>query len=138
MPAKDTYHEAVRNALIRDGWIITHDPYTLAFGSRYVFVDIGAERTLAAERKGERIAVEVKSFVGSSDLNDLEMAIGQYAFYRSLLSRADPGRTLFLAVTVDVYEETFTEPIARPPIEDLRIAMFTFDPSEGRIVRWMP
>jgi hypothetical protein len=138
MPAKDTYHDAVRTALIRDGWTITHDPYTLAFGSRHVFVDLGAERTLAAERGGERIAVEVKSFVGPSDLTDLEMALGQYAFYRSLLTRADPGRALFLAIPADVYEETFTEPIARPPIEDLRVALFTFDPSEGRIIRWMP
>jgi hypothetical protein len=138
MPAKDTYHEAVRTALIRDGWTITHDPYTLTFGSRNVFVDLGAERTLAAERGGERIAVEIKSFLGASDLTDLEAALGQYVFYRSLLSRADPGRTLFLAVPDAVYEETFTEPIARPPIEDLRVALFAFDPSEGRIVRWMP
>nr|WP_017306237.1 element excision factor XisH family protein [Spirulina subsalsa] len=29
MAAKDTYHEAVKNALIKDGWIITFDPYPI-------------------------------------------------------------------------------------------------------------
>ncbi|MFN7462557.1 MAG: element excision factor XisH family protein, partial [Pseudanabaena sp.] len=27
MPAKDVYHDAVKNALIKDGWVITADPY---------------------------------------------------------------------------------------------------------------
>jgi XisH protein len=26
MPAKDTYHDAVKNALIKDGWSIFADP----------------------------------------------------------------------------------------------------------------
>jgi hypothetical protein len=29
MPAKDLYHEAVKNALIKDGWTITADPFPL-------------------------------------------------------------------------------------------------------------
>ncbi len=43
MPATDIYHNSVRNALIKDGWTITHDPYTLTFGLRNVFVDLGAQ-----------------------------------------------------------------------------------------------
>ncbi len=64
MPAKDLYHGVVKTALIKDGWTITHDPYTLSAGFKDAFVDIGAERTLAAERGNERIAVEIKSFQG--------------------------------------------------------------------------
>ncbi len=26
MPARDIHHDAVRNALVKDGWAITHDP----------------------------------------------------------------------------------------------------------------
>ncbi len=26
MPARDIYHDTVRNALEKDGWTITHDP----------------------------------------------------------------------------------------------------------------
>jgi hypothetical protein len=32
MPASDLYHDTVKNALTKDGWTITHDPYTLTFG----------------------------------------------------------------------------------------------------------
>jgi hypothetical protein len=62
MPALDIYHQNVKNALIKDGWAITHDPYTLTFGQRNVFVALGAERVLAAEKDQEKIAVEIKSF----------------------------------------------------------------------------
>ena len=42
-------------------------PLTLSFGGKDLFVDLGAERpTLAAEKAGRRIAVEVQSFRGPS------------------------------------------------------------------------
>lgn len=136
MPAKDIYHDNVKNALIKDGWTITHDPYTLSFGQRDVFVDLGAERTLAAEKGGEKIAVEIKSFLGPSDIRDLEVAIGQYAFYRSLLARFEPDRKLFLAVPQNVFASTLDEPIARPVIEDLEVAFIAFDPQQEIIIKW--
>src|SRR5437016_626979 len=98
MPAKDIYHDSVKNALIKDGWTITHDPYVLIFGQKNVFVDLGAQRVLAAERGEEKIAVEIKSFQGASDIHDLELALGQYVFYRSLVGRFEAQRRLFLAV----------------------------------------
>ncbi len=27
MPAKDIFHETVKHALIKENWVITHDPY---------------------------------------------------------------------------------------------------------------
>ena len=54
----------------------------------------------------ERIAVEIKSFQSASDLRDLEVAVGQYVFNRSLLARFEPGRKLFLAVPVKVFANT--------------------------------
>ena len=138
MPAPDTYHDVVKHALMKDGWTITHDPYTLTFGQRNVFVDLGAERVLAAEKGQEKIAVEIKSFQGASDVRDLEMAIGQYALYRALLSRFEPGRKLFLAVPYSVFVSTLEEPIARPVMEDLTIACLAFDPQQEAIVKWKP
>ena len=137
MSAKDTYHDCVRKALLKDGWTITHDPYTMTFGQKDVFVDLGAERLLAAEKDSERIAVEIKSFQGASDIRDLEMAIGQYVFYRSLLSRFEPGRKIFMAVPQSVYANTFQEPIARPVLVDQAIAVIAFDPDQEVIVQWM-
>lgn len=138
MPAKDFYHDQVRNALQKDGWTIMHDPYTMTFGQKDVFVNLGAERLLAAEKGTERIAVEIKSFQGASDLRDLEVAIGQYMFYRSLLARFEPGRKLFLAVPVSVFANTLQEPIARPVLADLIVALVTLDPQQEVIVQWNP
>lgn len=136
MPALDIFHESVKAALIKDGWTITHDPYTMTFGQRNVFVDLGAERPIAAEKHGEQIAVEVKSFLGSSDIRELEIAVGQYVFYRSLLARFDPERKLFLAVPESVFNNILSESIARPVIEDLRVALIAFDPQQEVIVKW--
>jgi len=39
-------------------------------------VDLGAEQVFAAEKHERKIAVEVKSFIGSSIVADLEQALG--------------------------------------------------------------
>jgi hypothetical protein len=138
MPARDFYHDVVKNALVKDGWTITHDPYTLTFGTKDVFVDIGAERPIAAEKQGDKIAVGIKSFLGSSDIRELEVALGQYVFYRSLLARFEPERKLYLAVPESVLRSTLNEPIARPALEDLQVALLVFHPQQEVIVKWMP
>lgn len=136
MPARDIYHECCKKALIKEGWNITHDPYLITFGTKNVFVDLGAERMLAAEKDKQRIAVEIKSFRSASDIQDLEMAVGQYVFYRSLLSRFEAGRKLFLAVPESVFASTLSAAIARPVLEDLSIAVIAFDPVKEVICRW--
>lgn len=63
MPARDIYHKAAKNAMIKDGWAITHDPFRIRLArGKNLFVDLGAERLIAAERGLEKIAVEIKSF----------------------------------------------------------------------------
>jgi predicted RecB family endonuclease len=85
MPAKDSFHNAVKNALIKDGWNITHDPLILGFGKRELYVDFGAELPIGAEKDGRKIAVEVKSFMGKSDINDFKNAIGTSILYETIL-----------------------------------------------------
>ena len=137
MPAKDLYHEQVKRALIKDGWTITHDPYHIAVGLRDVYIDLGAERPIAAEKDGVKVAVEIKTFRGASDVNNLENALGQYVFYRSLMSRSEPGRKLILAVPEAVYETFFQEPVARQPLEDLHVALMVFDYEREVILKWI-
>ena len=86
----------------------------------------------------KKIAVEIKSFHGASDVRDLEMALGQYVFYRSLLARFEPGRKLFLAVPYSIFVSTLDEPIARPVLADLAVACLAFDPRQEVIVTWTP
>ena len=54
MPARDFYHDVVKSALIADGWTITDDPLKLHVGKKDLFVDLGAERLLAADKEAGR------------------------------------------------------------------------------------
>ena len=63
MPRKDIYHDIVKNALIKDGWTITHDLLTLSFGDKDIYIDLGAEKLVGDEKYGNKIAVEVKIFL---------------------------------------------------------------------------
>jgi len=63
MPKLDIYHKVVKHALQKDGWIITHDPFVLKIGEKRLFVDLGAEYLISAEKGHRQIAVEIKSFV---------------------------------------------------------------------------
>jgi XisH protein len=101
MPAQDRFHQAVVHALEKEGWTITHDPLTLRFGAESVQIDLGAERLIAAERGTEKIAVEIKTFDGSSDIYALHGALGQYLVYLVALKKLEPDRKLFLALPED-------------------------------------
>jgi len=76
MPAKDIYHDTVKRALIKDGWTITKENLYLPWGGTETYIDIAAEKVFIAEKEGRKIAVEVKSFVGKSNLSELEKAVG--------------------------------------------------------------
>lgn len=138
MPAKDIYHETAKNALIKDGWKITHDPLRIRLArGKNLFVDLGAERLLAAERGVEKIAVEVKSFTQPSDMKALEEAVGQFVLYARLLKRYYPDHTLYLAVSEDIRKTVFEEEAGQTMIEDGIIRLVTFDSTQETIVRWI-
>jgi hypothetical protein len=138
MPARDRYHDQVKNALIKDGWTITDDPLHVKWGKKDMYVDLGAEQLLAAEKGERKIAVEVKSFLGHSEMADLEQAVGQYMIYHKVLSRAEPDRALFLAIDEEVYDNIFKEPIGTLLLEDPSIQLIVFDPKTETIRQWIP
>ena len=74
MAVQDTIHNEVKNALIKDGWTITHDPYVIKYEEVVLFADLGAERVIGAERNGSKIVVEVKSVMDPSPIQDLKLA----------------------------------------------------------------
>lgn len=139
MPAKDIYHNAAKAALIKDGWTITHDPLTLPFGRRTnIYIDLGAQRIIAASKDDQKIAVEIKSFVGKSEVEDLEGALGQYVLYLSLLEEKEPDRKLFLAVTRETFDSIFNEPIGQVLIRKLNLHIIIFDEKKEVIIKWIP
>lgn len=138
MPARDLYHDSVRRALERDGWTITHDPLRIPWGGRDVYVDLGAERLLAAEKAGKRIAVEIKGFLRQSDVQELEHSLGQYLLYRSVLAHVDPSCKLYLAVPSEILSDIFSEPLGELMRKDYNIQLIGFDPELEEIVEWIP
>ena len=117
MPAKDVFHDQCKTALVKDGWTITHDPLYLKWNDRKSFVDLGAEKMLAAERAGRKIAVEIKSFLGPSEMYDLEQALGQFVLYRLAMQRDYADRELFLAIPESTFLSLFSEPDGMDLIE---------------------
>lgn len=137
MPAKDFYHAAVKTALIKDQWTITHDPLTLKLGKKDFYVDLGASQLLAAEKVDRKIAVEIKSFIGRSDIDDLEKALGQYVLYQDILAELEPSRALYLAIPSRVAEDLFEEPIGRLLLKNRRLKLLSFDPKQEVIQQWI-
>ncbi|MBD2552969.1 XisH family protein [Limnothrix sp. FACHB-708] len=137
MPAKDIFHNCVKNSLVKAGWTITHDPFRIRLTRKNLFVDLGAERLIAADRGTEKIAVEIKSFTRASDIKDLEDALGQFILYERLLFRYAPERTLYLAVTHSVYKTVFEEEAGQILLEDKLIRLLTFDPNQEVIKQWI-
>lgn len=148
MPQRDTIHQAVKQALVRDHWQITDDPYVIVFGERFLSVDLGAEAVqsperatgnfIGAERDGVRIAVEIKEMRGQSPIVELEQAIGQYILYRLLLHQVDPGREVYLAIPDNAYRELFSEPIGELVIRDLPLQLLVIDVGTEEVKRWIP
>ncbi|MDR9405071.1 MAG: XisH family protein [Halothece sp. Uz-M2-17] len=138
MPAKDIYHDAVKNGLVKDGWTITNDPYILNIGRKDLFVDLGAEKLISAEKGEDKIAVEVKSFIGKSRVNDLENALGQYILYKDIMRDVDSERTIYLAITQDVFDDIFKQPIGEVLLKNRRLNLLVFDEKQEVINQWIP
>jgi hypothetical protein len=139
MPALDRHHHAVRNALVKDGWTITHDPLTLTVDEDQVLVDLGAERIMAAEKGTRRIAVEIKTFAGPSPIADLEKAVGQYVIYGIALSELDPDRQLYLAVPQQVVEVRFAKRgLWKGFFNRVDGKIVGYDVEREEITQWMP
>lgn len=137
MPAKDIYHDAVKNALIKEGWLIIADPYFIKYEDAELYADLAAEKPIAAEREGKKIVVEVKSFVGKSLMYDFHGALGQYIVYRNLIQRTEPEYTLYLAIDRLVYEDFFQRKSVQAVIKDNRVLLMVVDTAKEELVKWL-
>lgn len=138
MPARNVYHDVVREALVADGWTITADPLRLKVGRRRLYVDLAGTRSaMTADRAGERIAVEVQSFLGDSDIDDFHRAVGQYVVYRAVLREEDDERALYLGVPDEVYDGILSEPLGELVLAELDMKVLVFHPIERRITQWI-
>ena len=136
MAAKDIYHDAVRNALESDGWIVTDDPLSIDFGDVKMKIDLGAEQLIAAEKEGQKIAVEIKTFLGTSTIYEFHTALGQFFNYRFALKIEDPERILYLAIPLSTYDDFFSRRFTQMIMEEAQLKLIVFEPIQEAIVKW--
>ena len=127
----------MREALEKDGWTITHDPYPIEVGEVPMRIDLAAEKTIAAERGDSKIVVEIKSFLGPSLIYDFHEATGQYRNYKSALDEKDPSRILFLAVSDEVFYDFFQRPFVQKRLLEDRIHLLIFNAETNQIESWI-
>jgi hypothetical protein len=137
MPARDAFHDAVRHALEKDGWKITHDPFPIRAEFGQMYIDLGAEKVLAAEREGQKIAVEIKSFIQASPVSEFHMALGQFINYRTILADQEPDRVLYLAIPIDTYNSFFLLHTVQEIVRENRLKLIVYNSRQETISQWI-
>ncbi len=116
---------------------ITDEPYILkVLGTRFD-ADLGAEKTIAANKGKEKILVEVKSFLSQSVTYEFHTAIGQFGHYLMGLELQEPDRVLFLAVPLPIYNEHFSRLFFQMSIQRNHLKILVFAPDSKTIVKWI-
>jgi hypothetical protein len=136
MAAKDRFHDAVKQALLKDSWVITADPLILKIDKVKFEVDLAAEKVFAAEKAGQKIAVEIKSFLNPSAVADFHSALGQFLNYRLGLQMTEPDRTLYLAIPIDIFESFFQERFTQEAIRQYQVKLIVYEPIQEVIIEW--
>ena len=135
--ARDKIHDVVKNALGKAGWIITHDPYEIAYEDVQLFADLAARKPLGAEKDGEKIAIEVKSFLSRSPVYDFEQALGQYLLYRFFLQANDSERRIFLAMSRFAYQKVFQRKGLELARAHYQLNLVVIDIEREEILQWI-
>lgn len=135
--ARDLFHDIVRSAIEKDGWTITNDPLTIRCGGVDIQIDLAAERLIAAEKAGEKIAIEIKSFASTSKISEFHTALGQFINYRTALRSEDPERTLYLAVPLVIYNDFFSLPFTQTVVYENKVRLVIYNIELEEIVQWI-
>ena len=137
MSAKDIFHNTVRSALEKDGWTITNEPLFLQASQEVTMkVDLAAQKLISAQKGNQKIAVEVKSFVGLSAISEFHTAVGQFLNYQVALDKLEPERILYLAIPRDIYQEFFTDSFVQEVVKRYQIKLLVFHVKKQEIALW--
>jgi hypothetical protein len=137
VPRKDRIHEAIRNALVKDGWTITDDPYRIEYEDADVYADLRVEKGADGEPRRRVLVIEIKEFTGPSPMNRLEEALGQYQVYRSYLRQTAPDEQLYLAVDKPSYDVLFSRRSFQRIVMDYALALLIVDVLREEVAEWI-
>jgi XisH protein len=134
--ARDLFHNAVRAALLKEQWEITADPLKIKIDGVKLEIDLAADKVVAAEKSGRKIAIEIKSFLNNSTITDFHGALGQFLNYRLGLQMTDSDRVLYLAVPEDTFDSFFQERFVQEAIKLYQLRLLVYDSDKEVIVSW--
>lgn len=134
---KDKYHHAFRRALEKEGWTITDDPFDFRVGGVDFEIDLGAEKIIGAEKEGQLIATEIKTFLEDSPVSAFHRATGQYDNYERGLRYYQPERVLYLAVPIAIFTTFFQRPFVQWTLIEKKIKIVVYHPAKETIIQWI-
>ncbi len=138
MPAKDIYHDAIKNALIKDGWDIVADPYPLEYEDIELYPDLAIVKNNSANGEQRKLIVEIKSFISPSLFKDFELALGQYIIYRNLIRLSQSEyQEIYLAIKNEVHESFFQRKSVQALININNVSLVSIDVIKEEVVKWI-
>jgi hypothetical protein len=137
MARKDLYHDIVKVALVKEGWVILKEHLDISVGRIGLFADLEAEAVYVAERKGEKIAVEIKTFRGQSLVTNMHEALGKYEMYEVALRFVRPELTIYLAIPSAVYHDFFQEILIQEVIKTKKVNLIVYNVEDETIEKWI-
>lgn len=136
--AKDIIHDAVVNALDKDGWTIIKEHFRIECGEVEVYADLLTQRKSTAIGDNlPRVIMGIKTFGACSFVKELEQALGQYSFYLNMLEFAGLDYELYLAISKHVHEDYFLRPVTSQIVKRHQIKLLIVDIDEEEVVQWI-
>lgn len=134
MPALDACQPQVIRALEKAGWeiIATTVPIHLEH-KRMVYADLSIRRA-----SQQIIVVEVKCFSSNRPLLDeFYHAVGQYLFYRNVLTLRDIRTPIYLTVPLQIYNTLFQRFGVQSTVNDAKIKLIIIDLQTEEVKSWI-
>lgn len=135
--ARDLIHYGIKNALEKDGWVITDDPLSISNEVTRFYIDLAANRFLTAQKEQEKIAVEIKTFGYISILEPFYCALGKYLVYKKALEEVDSSRKLYLGISNKTYNRLKLVSIFMKILTDFNIKLIVVDIETENILQWI-
>lgn len=137
--AKDLIHIAVREALEKEGWRVTRDPFTIDLldDDTYFDIDLSAEKPALGGRPTRIAAIEIKSFTGLSILHSFHEALGQFLNYRAAIDEKGFDMDLYLAVSLEGWERLNSLNFVQRRIRQFQLKFILTDIHTKTIVEWI-
>lgn len=135
--ARDLIHYGIKNALEKDGWVITDDPLTVVSEQTRFYIDIGAYKFIIASKNSRKIAVEIKTLASRSILEPFYCALGKFVVYRKALADEGHNRKLYLGISETSYDRLTKIQIFASIIDEFKVNLIIVDLETEKIIKWI-